>query len=104
MIHKFLKKGYVHFGNLCDSQLELKMGAPQGSIISPFICNILLHDLDGFADQYIKKYSNFDDRKIKISKDAKKIQYIRYADDIVLGLICDKRFAYKTLSVIANFS
>lgn len=137
------------------------MGAQQGSIISPLICNILLHDLDGFAEQYISKYSNFDVRKIKISeeynatkrtrgtpfelvrkelrqlvhkdvsgrkidgalrairkldaaargvryyeedKDAKKIQYIRYADDIVLGLICDKRFAYKTLSVIANFS
>jgi len=161
LINRFLKKGYVHFGNLCDSQLELKIGTPQGSIISPLICNILLHDLDSFVEKYINKYSNYSDRLVKISdeynetrrilgtpfqsvrddlrkiihpnvsgkkivgalreirkldagargiryykedKDAKKIQYIRYADDFVLGLICDKHFAYDTLCTVANFS
>jgi len=161
LINRFLKKGYVHFGSLCDSQLELKIGTPQGSIISPLICNILLHDLDSFVEGYINKYSNYKDRAIKVSEeynetrrisgtpfepvyddlrkvihrdvsgkkitgalreirkidaaargvryykedqDAKKIQYIRYADDFVLGLICDKRFAYGTLCAVANFS
>lgn len=160
-MNRFLKKGYVHFGNLCDSQLELKIGTPQGSIISPLICNILLHELDNFVEGYINKYSNYSDRKIKVSeeynetrrikdtpfepvydelrqivhtgvsgrkimgalreirkldagargvryykedKNARKIQYIRYADDFVLGLICDKQFAYKTLCAVANVS
>jgi len=62
-VNRFLKKGYVHFGNLCDSQLELKMGTPQGSIISPLICNILLHELDLFVDEYINKFSNYDSCK-----------------------------------------
>ena len=161
LVNRFLKKGYVHFGNLCDSQLELKIGTPQGSIISPLICNILLHELDNFVEGYINKYSNYSDRKIKVSeeynetrrikdtpfepaydelrqivhtdvsgrkivgalreirkldagargvryykedKNARKIQYIRYADDFVLGLICDKLFAYKTLCAVANVS
>lgn len=161
LVNRFLKKGYVHFGSLCDSQLELKVGTPQGSIISPLICNILLHDLDCFVERYITKYSNFSDRVIKVSKkynetrritntpfepvydqlrqivhpdvsgkritgalreiqkldagavgvryyeedkNARKIQYVRYADDFVLGLICDKRFAYETLCAVANFS
>jgi retron-type reverse transcriptase len=161
LVNRFLKKGYVQFGNLSDSKLKLKIGTPQGSIISPLICNILLHDLDSFVEGYINKYSNYSDRKIKVSeeynetrrikdtpfesvyddlrrvvhpdvsgrkitgalreirkldagvrgvryykedKDAKKIQYIRYADDFVLGLICDKQFAYETLCAVANFS
>jgi group II intron reverse transcriptase/maturase len=161
LVNRFLKKGYVHFGNLCDSQLELKIGTPQGSIISPLICNILLHDLDCFVEEYIKKHSNYDSRKKVISekynetkrymktdwepiwegirslvhkdvsgkhiraalreirkldaaargiryyqedKDAIRIRYIRYADDFILGLISDKKFALQTICAISNFS
>lgn len=160
LINKLLKKGYVHFGNLCDSQLELKMGTPQGSIISPLICNILLHELDTFFEKYILKFSNTVETK-KVSKEYnatrryentpwepvwktvrelthrdvsgtkikaalrtvrkldaaargiryyeenlmnKKIQYIRYADDFIVGLISDKMFAYQTLCNISLFS
>lgn len=67
LVNRFLKKGYVHFGNLCDSQLELKVGTPQGSIISPLICNILLHDLDCFVEGYINKHSNYDSCKKAVS-------------------------------------
>lgn len=59
----------MHFGGLCDSQLELKMGTPQGSIISPFICNILLHELDCHVENYINKYSNYVTRAQKVSKE-----------------------------------
>lgn len=34
----------------------------------------------------------------------RKVQYIRYADDFVLGLISNKQFAYKTLCEISAFS
>jgi group II intron reverse transcriptase/maturase len=161
LVNRFLKKGYIHFGNLSDSRLELKVGTPQGSIISPLICNILLHELDCFVEDYINKYSNYSSRKIKVSEeynisrkyvntdweplwkefraqthknvsskyiraalreirkrdaaargiryyqddpDAKKISYIRYADDFILGLISDKKFALETLCAISNFS
>jgi group II intron reverse transcriptase/maturase len=161
LVNRFLKKGYIHFGGLCDSQLELKIGTPQGSIISPLICNVLLHELDCFVEKYINKYSNYHDRLIKVNaeytatrrtkgtpfepvrnmlreivhkdvsgkkidgafreirkldtaargvryyeedKNARKIQYIRYADDFVLGLISDKKFAFQTLCTISNFS
>lgn len=69
LVNRFLKKGYVHFGDLCDSQLELKIGMPQGSIISPLICNILLHELDCFVEEYINKYSNYDTRKRATSQE-----------------------------------
>jgi retron-type reverse transcriptase len=162
LVNRLLKKGYVHFGNLCDSQLVLKIGTPQGSIISPLICNIFLHELDCFVERYTSKYSNFADRIKNISaeytatrrckgipcesvreapmrlvcknvssrkidgalrtirkldvaarnvryyqeddKDCRKIQYVRYADNFILGLISDKKFAFITLCAISNFS
>jgi len=161
LINRFLKKGYVHFGNLCDSQLELKIGTPQGSIISPLICNILLHELDSFLEKYCLTFSNFDSTKRKVSNEynatrrykntswetvwdsvrnlthkavsgtkiraalrtirkldaaakgiryyqedpnMRKVQYIRYADDFIIGTISDKKFAYKTLSWISLVS
>nr|WAK85011.1 hypothetical protein [Amicula sp. isolate GU52X-4 cfCalB7] len=161
LLNRFLKKGYIHFGNLIDSCLELKMGTPQGSITSPLICNILLHELDCFMAKYINKYSNFaaKDRgaseeynkskrymgtewepvwkkvrelthknvsgaKLRAAlrtirkldaaargvryyqedSEMKKVQYIRYADDFIIGLISDKKFALKTLSAVSLFS
>lgn len=161
LINRFLKKGYVHFGNLCDSQLELKIGTLQGSIISPLICNILLHELDSFLEKYCLAFSNFDSAKKKVSDEynatrrykntswetvwdsvrelthknvsgtkiraalrtvrkldaaargikyyqedpnMRKIQYIIYADDFIVGTISDKQFAYKTLCWISLIS
>ena len=159
LINKILKKGYVHFGNLSDSRLELKMGTPQGSIISPLICNILLHELDKFLEKYTLEFSNMVEKKetsceygetrkhtkntpwvpmwekarelthrnisgtkiravVPIRKlDAaargiryykedsrnRKIQYMRYADDFIVGLISDKESAYKILCNISLF-
>jgi hypothetical protein len=137
------------------------MGTPQGSVISPLICNILLHELDIFIEGYCSIFSNFDYSSKKLSdeynasrrykntpwesvwkrirslthKDVsgtkiraalktvrkldiaargirqrqddpnmKKIQYIRYADDFILGTISSKEFAYKTLSCISLIS
>lgn len=59
----------MHFGNLCDSQLELRIGTIQGSIISPFICNILLHELDLFMEKYCLVFSNFNSSNRKVSKE-----------------------------------
>jgi len=56
LINKFLKTGYVHFGNsLIDSELTAKSGTPQGSILSPLFCNILLSSLDYAIENKIQK-------------------------------------------------
>jgi retron-type reverse transcriptase len=73
-INRFFKKGYVHFDGLCDSQLELKTRIPQGSIISPLMCNILLHELDCYIEKYIQKYSNYTIRVKNVSKNYTKIR------------------------------
>lgn len=121
LINKFLKKGYVHFGNLSDSRLELKMGTPQGSIISSLICNILLHELDKFFEKISLEFSNKVEKKISseynetrrytkntprvpVESMNRKVQYIRYADDFIVGLISDKESAYKILCNISLFS
>jgi retron-type reverse transcriptase len=51
LINRFMRKGFIHFENMCDNSLELKLGTPQGSMISPLICNILLHELDVFLEK-----------------------------------------------------
>jgi hypothetical protein len=44
-----MKGGFIHFGNLIDSDLILKVGVPQGSLLSPLFCNILLMEFDAFV-------------------------------------------------------
>lgn len=57
-INKFLKVGYIHFGNLVDSELVNKVGTPQGCVLSPLFCNIILNELDVFIEtKILPKYS-----------------------------------------------
>lgn len=48
LIRKLLKAGYVDIHNLADAVQRNELGVPQGSIISPLLANLYLHQLDKF--------------------------------------------------------
>ena len=159
IISLLLKVGYVNFGSsLVDSKLERKMGTPQGSLLSPLFCNILLHELDSFVISLCKnvfcaRYErNSEEWKIRRrhlniswedvwhlikskvdkrvsgakiykalaeirSQDAalkrvrhraedenwRRLTYVRYADDFLLGFIGPKKEAAEILIHISWF-
>jgi len=64
-----LKAGFVELGKLYESSI---LGTPQGSILSPLLCNIYLHKLDQFMERIMKEYNKGVRRKR--SKEYMKIQ------------------------------
>lgn len=76
LIKSGLKAGFIEFGELHNN---LDVGTPQGSILSPLLCNIFLHKLDLFMES-IKVEFNTGVKKKK-SKEymslANKCKYMR---------------------------
>lgn len=123
LINSGLKAGYVEFGKLHEN---LSVGTPQGSILSPLLCNIYLHKLDLYMEEVKQKYNCGEKHRknkkyvslsnaakymrlkgLNIRKSAKykalvkklvstpsmkydqeyvRIQYVRYADDFIIGV------------------
>lgn len=48
LIKSGLKAGYVELGNAAQKAI---IGTPQGSVLSPLLCNIFLHELDKFMEK-----------------------------------------------------
>lgn len=103
-----------------------RIGSPQGSILSPLLSNILLHELDMFMEKYISSFSKGRTRRANPeyskahyrqgAKAARKIgqadpldpnfrrmNYVRYADDFVITIIGSKFEAEKIKSECTEF-
>lgn len=154
-INKMLNAGYIKE----DLVHYDEVGVNQGSILSPFLFNIYMHELDEFVDKlnkqllpsYVKrtdpgygdkeamksykriqkKYTDnmlktlkelgskeklLEDKRRALNEHYKKfgrvmgiernnrlIQYVRYADDFLIGIVGPREFAIETKGLINDF-
>lgn len=144
LIKSGLKAGYIHLGNITKDEL---VGTPQGSVLSPLLCNVYLHELDAFmADltalhtkgtsrrknpayrkiQYelskARASTNFKSQGAKeaairqlrrelwkvsakdpMDPNFRRLTYVRYADDFVIGLIGPRQLAVDIKNQVETF-
>ncbi|WP_085917292.1 reverse transcriptase/maturase family protein [Halomonas sp. CSM-2] len=70
LIQKALKAGYFEFGTFKDTI----SGTPQGSIVSPILANVCLHEFDEFVDKQIIGVHQRGEAK-KRNPESRKISY-----------------------------
>jgi RNA-directed DNA polymerase len=102
------ENGFIH---------KLKIGTPQGTICSPILANIVLHQLDKYMEnindicakrnnQYEKLKFKKDLNKTKMrsmSNGIKRLLYIRYADDFIVLVKGSYKECEKIKTDISNY-
>lgn len=84
VILKFIRRSLqVGAIDLSSEYAERKIGAPQGGVISPLLCNIYLHELDKELEE-------------------RGHRFVRYADDFVI-FVRTKRAGERVMKSITNF-
>jgi group II intron reverse transcriptase/maturase len=124
LMRKALKAGYMFQGDYFSPDI----GTPQGSIVSPILCNVLMHDLDMWFERKAEEFNTgarrrIDPRYKKLTRhgnlrtahienlssrmakdpDYKRIKYVRYADDFLIGIIGSKADCIAIKTEIADF-
>lgn len=77
LIKSMIKAGYIdNLGELINNYIE---GTPQGSVLSPLLCNIYLTQLDEHIEELKRKYNSPPKtrKNIEYTKWANKIKYMR---------------------------
>nr|AYM32750.1 hypothetical protein DXG00_000009 [Termitomyces sp.] len=123
LIHKMLKTKVKEEGSKETTSL---IGSPQGSILSPLLSNIMLHEFDKFMEEYISKYHRGKNRRINPEYDRlwkklgvqaarkvpyfkyndpsyRRMHYVRYADDFIITIIGPKSEASEIKNRCAEF-
>ena len=109
LIRKFLNAGYI------EDQVFHKSysGTPQGGIISPILANIYLDKFDKYIKAYIKHFNKGKRGIVKerlnypaadeMDDSIKRLKYIRYADDFLIGVIGSKQDCIQIKEDIKQF-
>jgi group II intron reverse transcriptase/maturase len=74
LLHKYLNAGYVDPNT--NKIVFPSVGTPQGGILSPLLCNIVLHEFDSFMEKLTKQYKSGETRRI--NPVYKRLSYLRY--------------------------
>ena len=109
LIDRLLKAGYVEYGK----HKPTLNGTPQGSTISPLLANIYLDKLDTFvAKTLIPRYTRSNRRTKYLQKtpmfraktpNFRRLCYIRYADDFLIGFAGPREVAQDIKRQIKEF-
>lgn len=103
LIRKLISAGYVEMGDNDAMINQSNIGTPQGSLISPLLCNVYLNELDFYVESLLVEYNRGSERKytsgyqarLKLSKvdiaflndypererDLKSIKHKRFVDN-----------------------
>lgn len=106
IINKFLKKGFVYFGNMVDTIERNTEGTLEGCLLSPLLCNIYLTFFDNFVVNYLLKKYN----KGKFSKNCtfgnpnlRVLKYVRYGNNFLMGFLGSKKEGWSILIESAHW-
>jgi group II intron reverse transcriptase/maturase len=98
IIKSGLKAGYFEFGNIYNN---LDTGIAQGSILSPLLCNVYLHELDKYIEHLKKEYNKGSKRlgSEEYIKLQNKTKYMRKTGADLLNPLEYNEYMKKMLSI-----